>query len=67
MADGGQEWGGGSIRVPLGWVRRRERVWRKCELRVLGGDLRGGVSVACVVSCVVVGCLLGYVRGRWIL
>ena len=40
-------------------MRRRERVWRECELRVLGGVLRGGVSVACVVSCVVVGCLLG--------
>ena len=56
MADGGQEWGGGSIRVPMGWVkwrgvRRRERVWQECELRVLGGVLRGGVSVACVVSC----------------
>ena len=35
----------------MGWVRRRERVWRECELRVLGGVLRGGVSVACVVSC----------------
>ena len=48
-------------------MRRRERVWRECELHVLGGVLRGGVSVACVVSCVVVGCLLGYVCGGWIL
>ena len=32
-------------------MRCRERVWRECELRVLGGVLRGGVSVACVVSC----------------
>ena len=36
-------------------MRRRERVWRECELRVLGGVLRGGVSVACVVSCGVFG------------
>ena len=48
-------------------MRCRERVWRECELRVLGGVLRGGVSVACVVYCVVVGCLLGYVCGGWIL
>ena len=43
-------------------MRCRERVWRECELRVLGGVLRGSVSVACVVSCVDVGCLLGYVE-----
>ena len=48
-------------------MRCRERVWRECELRVLGGVLRGGVSVAYVVSCVAVGCLLGYVCGGWIL
>ena len=48
-------------------MRRRERVWRECELRVLSGVLRGGISVVCVVSCVVVGCLLGYVCGGWIL
>ena len=48
-------------------MRCRERVWRECELRVLGGVLRGCVSVACVVSCVAVGCLLSYVCGGWIL
>ena len=30
----------------MGWVRCRERVWQECELRVLGGVLRGGVSLA---------------------
>ena len=51
----------------MGWVKGcRERVWRECELRVLGGVLRGGVSVTCVVYCVVVWCLLGYVCGGWI-
>ena len=48
-------------------MRCRERVWRECELRVLSGVLRGGVSLACVVSCGVVGCLLSYVCGGWIL
>ena len=42
-------------------MRCRECVWRECELRVLVGVLCGGVSVACVVSFVAVGCLLGYV------